>query len=270
MTSSTEDKAPAEVTFTNESVNAETYEWDFGDGDFSSEESPKHLYQSSGNYLVTLKATKGKKTTTTEKRIVINAPLVCLVELQTDYGNMIIQLSDATPKHRDNFVKLVEEGYYDELLFHRVINNFMIQGGDPNSRNAPAKARLGAGGPGYTVEAEFVDTLIHQKGALCAARQGDQVNPEKRSSGSQFYIVHGKQLNENELSVTESRKGIRYQKPQREAYLNYGGTPFLDQEYTVFGQVIEGLDVIDKIAEVQTAPGDRPKKDVKMKMRVIK
>jgi len=262
--------APAKVTFENKSEQAELYEWDFGDGNFSGEESPTHEYKSSGNYLVTLRAKKGNKSKTIEKRIVINAPIECLIELETDYGNMIIKLFDSTPKHRDNFVKLVEKGFYDDLLFHRVIENFMIQGGDPKSKGAKSNARLGSGGPGYTVPAEFVDTLVHVKGALCAARQPDQVNPEKRSSGSQFYIVDGKAVSEKELGSIEARKGIRYEKLQREAYINLGGTPFLDREYTVFGRVIEGLDVIDKIAEVQTQPGDRPKKDVKMKMRVIK
>ena len=146
----------------------------------------------------------------------------------------------------------------------------MVQGGDPTSKGADAKTRLGSGGPGYTIPAEFVDTLVHVKGSLCAARQGDNANPERRSSGSQFYIVHGKEVDEKEIAAMESRKGIRYEKGQREAYMQYGGTPFLDRDYVVFGKVIEGLDVIDKIAEVPTLPGDRPKKDVKMKMRVIK
>lgn len=262
--------APAKVVFKNKSEQAETYEWDFGDGNFSGEDEPTHVYKSSGNYLVTLRAKKGNKVKTTEQRILISAPLECLVEIETDFGNMIVKLYDATPKHRDNFVKLVEDGFYDDLLFHRVIENFMVQGGDPKSKGAGIKERLGSGGPGYTVPAEFVDTLVHIKGALCAARQGDQVNPERRSSGSQFYIVHGKEVGEKEILAMESRKGIRYEKAQREAYLKYGGTPFLDRDYVVFGMVIEGLEVIDKIAEVPTMPGDRPKKDVKMKMRVIK
>ena len=262
--------APAKVVFDNQSEKAETYEWDFGDGNFSGETEPTHTYKSSGNYLVTLRAKKGSKTKTVEKRILISAPLECLVEIETEFGNMIVKLYDATPKHRDNFIKLVEEGFYDDLIFHRVIENFMIQGGDPTSKNAGQDVRLGSGGPGYTVPAEFVDTLVHVKGALCAARQGDNVNPEKRSSGSQFYIVHGKELDEKSLAMTASQKGIRYEKDQREAYLKYGGTPFLDREYVVFGQVIEGMEVIDKIAEVPTFSGDRPKKNVTMKMRLIK
>jgi peptidyl-prolyl cis-trans isomerase B (cyclophilin B) len=262
--------APAKIKFENKSENAEEYEWDFGDGNFSSAESPEYEYSSSGNYLVKLKAKKGKKEKVTEKRIVIDAPIDCLVEIETDFGKMTVQLYNSTPQHRDNFIKLVEDGFYDGLLFHRVIEGFMIQGGDPNSKNAKANSRLGSGGPGYTIPAEFVDSLIHVKGALSAARQGDQVNPEKRSSGSQFYIVQGRTMTEEELGILGGRKGIRYTKDQREAYTTLGGTPFLDRDYTVFGRVIDGLDVIDKIAAVETQPGDRPKKDVKMKMRVIK
>jgi peptidyl-prolyl cis-trans isomerase B (cyclophilin B) len=262
--------APASINFENKSKNAEMYEWDFGDGNTSTEMSPAHTYRASGNYSVKLKATKGNKSTVAEKRIMITAPIECLVEIETDYGTLTIQLSNATPKHRDNFIKLAEEGYYNDLLFHRVIEGFMLQGGDPNSRNAKPGQQLGMGGPGYTVPAEFVDSLVHLKGAVCAARQGDQVNPEKKSSGSQFYIVQGKPLTKEELDMMESRKGIRYTKEQREAYMLHGGTPFLDRDYTVFGKVIRGFEVIDKIAAAETLPGDRPKADIKMKMRVIK
>lgn len=194
----------------------------------------------------------------------------CLIEIETDSGTMVIRLSDATPLHRDNFIKIAEEGYYDGTLFHRVIRGFMIQGGDPNSRNAGLNSRLGSGGPDYTISAEFVDTLYHVKGAIAAARQGDQVNPEKRSSGSQFYIVQGKTYSEQELTAIEARKKFRYTKEQREAYSTVGGTPFLDGDYTVFGYMVKGLEVIDKLAAVETLPGDRPRNDVKMKVRVIK
>lgn len=265
-----EKEAPTTIRFKNESEKAKSFEWDFGDGNFSSEEAPQHLYNSSGNYLVTLKAKKGKKEAVMEERIVISAPERCLVEIHTEFGNMVVWLYDATPQHRDNFLKLAEQGYFDDLLFHRVINGFMIQGGDPNSRNAKPGQQLGSGGPGYTVPAEFVDSLFHKKGALAAARTGDQVNPEKKSSGSQFYIVQGRAVTEQDLDMMESRKGFRYAKAQRDTYLQLGGTPFLDRDYTVFGEVIEGLDVIDKIANVQTLPGDRPASDVRMKIKVIK
>lgn len=262
-------EAPAIVQFGNQSQNAEAYEWNFGDGKFSTEESPAHKYNSSGNYLVQLKARKGKKARTTEKRLVINAPLDCLVEIETEYGNMLVKLYDDTPLHQDNFSKLVEKGFYDGLLFHRIIEGFMIQGGDPKSKNAKPDQPLGGGGPGYQIPAEIKDSLIHVKGALAAARQGDQVNPKKKSSGSQFYIVQGKPLTEEQLRQIESQKGIQYTKEQRDAYLKIGGTPFLDGQYTVFGEVIEGLDVIDKIASVPTGPNDRPMKDVKFKIRII-
>ena len=265
-----EDHAPARISFDNQSEKAESYEWDFGDGNFSGEEEPTHEYRTSGNYLVTLKATKGKKASVVQQRILIDAPERCLVEIETDYGNMVVWLYDATPEHRDNFIKLAEQQYFDGLLFHRVIQGFMIQGGDPNSKNAKPGQALGQGGPGYTVPAEFVDSLVHVKGALAAARTSDAVNPEKRSSGSQFYIVQGRPVTEQDLQMIEGRKGFRYTVHQREAYLQSGGTPFLDRDYTVFGQVIEGLEVIDRIAAVATEPGDRPKEDVKMKVRVIK
>ena len=262
--------APAVIEFKNESDNAESYEWDFGDGNFSGEQTPEHTYRSSGNYTVRLKAIKGKKSKVIEKRVIIDAPEQCLIELETEYGNMMILLYDATPQHRDNFVKLVEEGFYDGLLFHRVIDGFMVQGGDPDSKGAASGKALGSGGPGYMIPAEFVDSLVHTKGALAAARIGGPVNPEKKSSGSQFYIVQGRPVPASRLSSIEAQKDIRYSPAQRKAYEEIGGTPFLDRDYTVFGKVIEGLDVIDKIAAVKTGQGDRPKKDVKMKIRVIK
>jgi cyclophilin family peptidyl-prolyl cis-trans isomerase len=189
--------------------------------------------------------------------------------IETEYGNMVVELSDETPQHRDNFVKLVKEGFYDDLLFHRVIQNFMIQGGDPDSKGAPADQQLGAGGPGYTIPAEITPTLIHKKGALSAARQGDQVNPQKASSGSQFYVVQGKTVSDQELDAQQQRKGFTYTPEQREIYKTVGGSYFLDQDYTVFGQVVEGMDVIDKIAAVQCNPQSRPLQDVKMKIRML-
>jgi peptidylprolyl isomerase len=241
-----------------------------------------------------------------------------IVKISTEYGDIKIRLYNDTPVHRDNFIKLVKEGFYDDLLFHRIIKGFMIQGGDPQSKNAPAGKQLGAGDVGYTLPAEFVyPKYYHKKGALAAARQGDQVNPEKRSSGCQFYIVQGKTLNDMELAqmeknMQEKAKGVRFyeivmerqaeiqqlrnandqaglQKLQNEIirqmedefskkepfklsaeirydYKTIGGTPMLDNEYTVFGEVTEGLDVIDKIASVATGSADRPVKDVKMKI----
>ncbi len=259
--------APATVTFTNTTPKADSYAWEFGDGGSSTEASPTYTYNHSGNYTVTLKAVKGGKIVTHKQMIQVTAPERCLVEIQTDFGNMLVELYNSTPKHRDNFLKLAEEGYYNDLLFHRVISGFMIQGGDPQSRNAPAGQALGMGGPSYQIPAEFVDSLVHVKGALAAARTN---NPEKKSSGSQFYIVQGSPVTAATLDQVENMKRFHYTPEQRAAYLANGGTPHLDRDYTVFGQVIEGLDVIDKIAATATGPQDRPKTDVKMKVIVIK
>ncbi len=260
-------EAPSKVDFENECKNAEEYHWDFGDGNTSTDASPEHEYTSSGNYTVKLTAKNGNKTKTIEKQVFITAPENCLILIETSMGNMVAELYDATPLHRDNFIKLVEEGFYDELLFHRVIKGFMIQGGDPESKNAAADKRLGTGGPGYQIPAEFVDSLVHIKGAICAARTN---NPEKKSSGSQFYIVQGKKVDSNTLNSICSRKGFRYSSSDIEKYETLGGTPHLDREYTVFGKIIEGLEIIDKIAETKTGPGDRPLENVKMKISIIK
>ena len=249
-----------------------------------------------------------------------------IVEIETTLGNIKIKLYNETPLHRDNFVKLAEEHFFDSLLFHRVINEFMIQGGDPDSKNAAPGARLGNGGPGYEIPAEFNLNLFHKKGVLAAAREGDQINPKKKSSGSQFYIVLGKVLSDSILNIMEARINDRnkqvfirkfLQKPenkylrdsltaiqkgrdqetfnnyileiekaamselknkhpfkftmeQRKAYTSIGGTPHLDGSYTVFGEVIDGIEVLDKIAVVKTDQNDRPLEDIQMKIRLIK
>ncbi len=245
-----------------------------------------------------------------------------IVLIETSMGNIKIRLYDETPQHRDNFLKLVEQHYFDSLLFHRVIKGFMVQGGDPESKNAPADKALGSGGPGYTIPAEIVyPQLFHKRGALSAARTGDQMNPLKASSGSQFYIVWGDKYSEVQLSGMEEQKkqqamqnyfqslatqrmdivqkmqtandtaGLNrlqaeliqmteaefkknpskggFTPEQKKIYSTLGGTPHLDGEYTVFGEVIEGLDVVGKIQAVQTGAQDRPVKDVTMKMHVV-
>lgn len=265
-----DNKAPASVDFQNESKKAESYVWDFGDGKTSTEENPDHTYYLSGKYQVTLEAKKNNKSKKTTKELFVDAPDICLVAIETDYGTMLVQLFDETPGHRDNFLKLASEGFYDGLLFHRVIEGFMIQGGDPKSKNAKSGTPLGGGGPGYQIPAEFNPNLVHIKGALSAARTGDAVNPEKKSSGSQFFIVDGKPVNESQLKNFELMKGVNYSDEQKEILINEGGTPFLDMEYTVFGRVIEGLEVIDEIAKVQKDNRDRPIEDIKMTVKVIK
>lgn len=240
-----------------------------------------------------------------------------LYKIETIYGDMVFKLYDATPLHKANFEKLIEQEYFNDLLFHRVIDSFMIQGGDPDSRNAQPGEMLGNGGPGYTIPAEFVDTIFHKKGVIAAAREGDNVNPEMRSSGSQFYIVQGKVFTDEDIKKVEDRinatrlnnlitKNIEeakeeafntggtidyqvivpaardkaeeefkkqgyYKIPEfkRKIYQTLGGTPHLDNAYTVFGEVIEGLEVIDKIAAVETDENDRPFKNVKMKMKKL-
>lgn len=189
-----------------------------------------------------------------------------VVRLETSAGNIRIALSDLTPIHRDNFLTLVQQGYYDGLLFHRVIGDFMIQTGDPDSRNAPKDSLLGNGGPGYTLAAEIVfPDLFHLRGSVAAAREGDDVNPEFRSSGSQFYIVWGQKLRpanmKKALSYLEER-GIELDRCTLSDYQIYGGSPHLDGTYTVFGEVIEGLDVVETIQACPTDSNDRPLEDV--------
>jgi cyclophilin family peptidyl-prolyl cis-trans isomerase len=242
-----------------------------------------------------------------------------VVTIETPFGPMVVILYDETPGHKENFLKLAREGFYDSLLFHRVIKDFMIQGGDPDSRKAVPGQHLGSGGPGYTLPAEFNPMFFHHKGALSAARLGDQQNPQKESSGSQFYIVQGRKFSKDELTIDQMKFGqamqvffnnpanraindtlasyynsgdmnrymqkllsltdameketgikVRKEVPDGvvQAYSTLGGAPHLDGQYTVFGEVIKGLDVIDRIAAVPTAPGDRPLEDVRMKMKV--
>jgi len=195
------------------------------------------------------------------------------VEIITDKGIIIVRLSDSTPLHRDNFLKLAKQGYYDSILFHRVIKNFMIQAGDPDSKHAKPGAELGNGGPTYSIPAEFRASLFHHKGVIAAAREGDDVNPKKASSGSQFYIVEGKKFTDAKLDSFEIRylHGRKISADQREIYKTIGGTPHLDQNYTVFGEVVKGLNVIDSISFVRTDTNDRPIKDVRiLKMKLIK
>lgn len=190
------------------------------------------------------------------------------VRITTSKGVCILRLYDETPLHRDNFIELVRSGYYDDLLFHRVIRNFMIQGGDPDSRYAAERQQLGDGGPDYTIPAEFRDSLFHKKGVIGAARDD---NPEKASSGSQFYLVHGRTFTDRGLDSLEAlRLGGRKIPPyQREVYKTLGGTPHLDQQYTVFGELVNGIDVIDHIAAEATDRYDRPLVNQRMEMQLL-
>lgn len=241
------------------------------------------------------------------------------IKIETPKGDITLRLYDETPKHRDNILKLAREGYYNGTLFHRVIKDFMIQGGDPDSKGAPKGKQLGAGGPEYTIPAEINPALFHKRGALCAARLGDEVNPNKESSGSQFYIVWGetykpaqlkqmeKQMKQNQVTVTfndlvtyhkdeimnmrrnRDRAGLQdmqeklmkeaqdickanpvgFSEAQTSAYTTIGGTPFLDGEYTIFGEVEDGMDVVEKIINSDTDRADRPTEDITMNVTVI-
>ena len=181
--------------------------------------------------------------------------------ISTDYGEIMLKLYNETPGHRDNMIKLIKEGWYKNSPFHRVIKDFMIQGG----QNADGRVD-----PGYTIPAEFKHELIHKKGALAAARMGDNVNPAKESSGCQFYIVQGKKMSDAELDMIEKRGKFKYTPEQREIYKTIGGTPFLDYSYTVFGEVVSGLKVVDEIAAVRTGKGDVPVKPVVMDIQIVK
>jgi peptidyl-prolyl cis-trans isomerase B (cyclophilin B) len=190
----------------------------------------------------------------------LDAQKLTKVLIHTDLGDITVALYNDTPKHRDNFIKLAKDGFYNGSIFHRVIKGFMIQGGGPPAGVPEMSDR---------VPAEFVPAHIHKKGALAAARMGDQVNPKKESSGSQFYIVQGQKVTNDQLNQYDQKRTVKYTQEQRTTYTTIGGTPFLDTDYTVFGEVVSGLDVVDKIAAVQTAPGDKPVKEIKMTIKVL-
>jgi peptidyl-prolyl cis-trans isomerase B (cyclophilin B) len=198
------------------------------------------------------------------------------VEMVTDKGTMVIRLSDSTPLHRDNFLKLVKEGFYDSILFHRVIKNFMVQAGDPNTKKPKPGETYGDGGPEYTVPAEFRTSMFHKKGVVAAARTGDDINPQRASSGAQFYVVQGKIFTDVGLDSVEKfrLKGRKLPPAHREVYKTIGGAPHLDQNYTIFGEVIRGLPVVDSIAAIPTSGrsgGDRPLQDIRIiKARLVK
>jgi len=185
-----------------------------------------------------------------------------LAMIETDYGDMKIKLYQSTPLHYANFMKLIEDDYYDGMLFHRVMPDFMIQGGDPGSKTAKPGERLGGGGPGYTIPAEI--GAPHFRGALSAARQADEYNPQKESSGSQFFVVQGTPQTDGNLNIIEREKGIKYTEAQRQLYREMGGYPSLDKEYTVFGEVVEGFDIIDKIISVKRDAWNRPVENIRI------
>ncbi len=193
-----------------------------------------------------------------------------LIKIETSLGDMIIKLYNETPGHRDNMIKLIHDDFYKDQLFHRVIGDFMIQGGDPHSVGAEKGQRLGTGGPGYTIPAEFNENLIHKKGALAAARQGDRMNPDKESSGSQFYLVQGRVYSPEELNLMGQKMMVNPSKEVSETYTTLGGTPHLDGSYSVFGEVVEGLEVLECIAAVDTDTYNRPLEDVVYSISLVR
>ena len=199
-----------------------------------------------------------------------NAKNEQLIKIETSMGDMLIKLYNETPAHRDNMIKLIKEDFYKDQVFHRVMKDFMIQGGDPHSTGAEKGQRLGSGSPGYTVPAEFNKNLIHKKGALAAARKGDSVNPEQASNGSQFYLVQGKVLTPEEINILTQRGVASFTEETAEIYTTLGGTPHLDGAYTVFGEVVEGLEIIDAIASQACDSYDRPIDDVIYSITLIK
>lgn len=193
-----------------------------------------------------------------------------LIKIETSLGDMLVRLYDETPGHRDNMIKLIEEGFYKNQLFHRVIKDFMIQGGDPHSVGAEKGQRLGSGGPGYTIPAEFNEALVHKKGALAAARKGDQFNPEKASNGSQFYLVQGQVLTPEQINILAQRGVSTFTEETTEIYTTLGGTPHLDGAYTIFGEVVEGLEVLDLIAALPCDAYNRPEEDVIFTISIVR
>lgn len=199
-----------------------------------------------------------------------------IIEIVTSHGNLYVWLYDDTPLHKQNFIKLTREGFYDQTRFHRIIKDFMIQGGDPTSKYDSLKGKWGQGGPGYTLNAEISGTRFHKKGVLAAARMGDQVNPQRASSGSQFYIVEGTTFNDQSLDIIEKQIAMAIHNPEfkftqemRSAYKEVGGAPHLDMQYTVFGEVIYGIEVVDRISVVKTGSQDKPLENVEMDVNVL-
>lgn len=260
--------APVTVHFVNTSKGGETFLWDCGNGANPNGEKSSCDFLQSGRYSVKLKAITDKDTSVYSKDIIINAPEECLIVMVTNFGKMVIRLLDETPLHRDHFINLVESGFYEGISFHRLIPGFVIQGGDPSTkRSEPLKSEFDI----PPVPAEFHQNHFHTRGAVAAARMNEDVNPKKESSPTQFYIVQGRQVTEEQLSIFAAQKNIYYNPEISEKYRTLGGCPQLDMEYTVFGEVIEGLNIIDEMSKVSTDAGDKPKTEILIqKMIVVK
>lgn len=244
-------QVPAELSFSNSSEKAQAYSWYIDDKLVSEEEDMKQLFLHSGRYNIRLEVTDGKKTDDISKELVLGPPDDCIVWMETSKGNMAFKLLEGTPIHRKNFLYKIESGYYKNKVFHRVIDGFMIQGGR-SSDGAAAK----------TIQAEIKSSNVHTRGALAAARMPDAMNPEKASSDVEFYIVQGRKIDEEGLLNMASEKLLDYTDEQISTYLHRGGAPQLDMEYTVFGYLVFGDEVIDRIASAKTDVNDKPIEDI--------
>lgn len=246
---------PVSIMLKNTSEDADSCYWDFGNGFSSSDVHPDVRYMFSGSYTITLKTFRGKKSSVYTEKIHLNAPDKCLINMETNYGHMTFELFNETPVHRDHFLSLIHKGYYEGIHFHRVIRGFVVQAGDEKTRSRKKSHYDIKEG---TLPSEIVEGMYHTRGALAMARQPDQVNPEKKSSSTQFYIVHGGPVSEGTLEDYEIEKDILYPEEIKKLYKNPGGSPQLDKEYTIFGHLIDGYDVLDKIAQASTDTQDKP------------
>jgi len=251
--------APTKVKFKNTSVGAETYQWKINGKPLSDSVDINHQFLSSGRYTVDLTAAKGQKKSHVSKEFIVDAPIDCLVYMETSLGPLLLSLSELTPIHRDNFLKLVELSYYNDIAFHRVIDGFMIQAGDDRTRKVKKRIQHEE-----EIEEEISFELMHHKGALAAARMPDDINPERASSGTQFYIVDGRDVTIEELERVEAGKLFDYTEEQKEEYISKGGAPQLDGEYTVFGILIDGFDTLEKIVKAKTDNRDNPEEAVRI------
>lgn len=248
-----QDVIPAQLTFSNKSKASESYTWKVNGEVVGSSESLEHSFYDSGKHQVVLLAQSGNKVDSVSKELILRPSGNCMVLMRTSEGDLVMELSELTPIHLNNFVNLVESGYYKGLQFHRVINNFMIQGGDNKTRKSGRKFEEPA-----DIDNEILTSLHHVRGALAAARNPTEMNPDRKSSGSQFYIVDGAEMDEKKLKRIRAEKLFEYSEDQIQSYYDLGGAPQLDGEYTVFGKLVRGFDTLEKIASTKTDKFDKP------------
>lgn len=258
-------EALANLKANNKSENADRFVWTLDGKEISEEFDLDFPIMESGNYSLELTAIKNNNQSTYAETIFVNAPQLCHVLISTSYGDLVVELFEETPIHLRNFTDLIKQSYYDGIAFHRVIDGFMIQAGDVKTKIQPSNILTKS-----EIPSEFRTEFVHTRGALAAARKPDNVNPEKASSGTQFYIVSGTSISIDDLNAYSQIRDVKYTDEQIQNYLDFGGTPQLDGEYTVFGKLIDGYDVLDKISMTQTDPRDKPIEDIRiLKMKMI-